>query len=260
MLGEIEAGRAILGIGGVGLGVAAARDLRHRAEFAVGGILSWAVIGVSRARPMRSLLAWERYRVVLVLQCVAGLAAPVAAVTTRAGAAALACALAVAALLTLQRSGYGTDGSDQMFALVMVAAAVTLTLGGSYGRLFLAFLAAQLLLSYVVSGVAKLASSTWRDGSCLAQILTTESYGSPRVAALLKARPVLALALAWGVMVLESAFWMVVFVPRGLMWCLLAAAAALHFGIACVMGLRTFLFAFVGAYPALVFTVMSVMG
>ncbi|MEU9191553.1 hypothetical protein [Streptomyces hundungensis] len=263
MLNETETARAILAVCGVGLAVSAGRDLRQSHEFGAGGALAWAVVGAypHRCPPaVRALFVGDRYRAVLAVQCAAGLAAPAVAALSAPGSAVVACVLLTTLLLGLHRSDYGTDGADQMAALAMLTAAVTLTVGGTVGRLFLAFLTGQLILSYLIAGVAKLVSPTWRDGSCLAQILSTDSYGSPGIAAFLRARPRVGALMAWGVMVLEVTFWLALVVPGPPRWGLLAAGAALHLGIAFTMGLTTFVFAFIGAYPALLFTAAFLTG
>ncbi|MFE9370407.1 hypothetical protein ACFYM2_11610 [Streptomyces sp. NPDC006711] len=257
MVNESETARAILAVCGAGLAVSARRDLRQGHEFGEGGALAWAVVGADQHRcppVVRGLFVWERYRGVLAVQFTAGCAAPAVAVLSATGSAVLSCVLLTTLLLGLHRNDYGTDGADQMAALCLLTAAATLVVGGTVGRLFLGFLAAQLLLSYLIAGVAKLVSRTWRDGSCLAQILSTDAYGSPGIAAILRARPLVAALLGWGVMVLEVTFWVTLFLPAQPRWGLLAAGAALHIGIAFTMGLSTFVFAFVGAYPALLFT------
>ncbi|MEU5432069.1 hypothetical protein AB0G73_01690 [Streptomyces sp. NPDC020719] len=263
MLNETETARAILAVCGAGLAVSAARDLRQAREFAEDGTLAWSVVGAYPHRcppPVRGLFVWERYRAVLAVQFAAGLAAPVVAPVSTRGSAVLACVLLATLLLGLHRSDYGTDGADQMAALAMLTAAATLTVGGTVGRLFLAFLTCQLVLSYLIAGTAKLISPMWRDGSCLAMILSTRSYGSPRLAAMLRARPLLGLVMAWGVMVLEVTFWLALIVPGGPRWGFLLAGAALHIGIAVTMGLSTFVFAFIGAYPAMVFMAATLTG
>ncbi|WP_424888894.1 hypothetical protein [Streptomyces sp. XH2] len=258
MLSAAETARAVLAVAGPGLAVSAARDLRQAREFARDGVLSWAVVGTNANRRLAAvadgLMVWERYRVAVALQFTAGVAAPAAAAAPGPGAAVVSWLLLTTVLLSLHRGAYGTDGADQMSALAVLCAAVTLTVGGATGRLFLAFLTCQLLLSYLIAGVAKLVSPVWRDGSCLAQILSTHAYGSPRLAALLRSHPLLALLLSWGVMVLEVTFFCALFLPSGPMEALLAAGVLLHLGIAVAMGLTTFVFAFVSAYPALVFT------
>ncbi|MFI9723606.1 hypothetical protein ACIHFE_28780 [Streptomyces sp. NPDC052396] len=263
MLNETETARTILAVCGTGLAVSAARDLRQAREFTEDGTLAWSVIGAYPHRcpaAVRRLFVWERYRAVLAVQFTAGLAAPVVAARSTGGSAVLACVLLSTLLLGLHRGDYGTDGADQMAALALLTAAATLVVGGTVGRLFLAFLTCQLVLSYLIAGVAKLVSPMWRDGSCLALILSTHSYGSPRLAAALRARPLLGRLLAWGVMVLEVTFWLAFFLPGVPRWGFLAAGAALHIGIAVTMGLSTFVFAFIGAYPALVFTAASLAG
>ncbi|MCQ4040795.1 hypothetical protein ACFOSC_08735 [Streptantibioticus rubrisoli] len=262
-LTETGAARAILAVAGSGLAVSAARDLRQAREFGEGGALAWSVVGAHPHRcpaVVRGLFVWERYRAVLAVQCAAGLAAPVVAALSTGGSAVLACLLLSTLLLGLHRSDFGTDGADQMAALCLLTAAVTLITGGTVGRLCLAFLAGQLVLSYLIAGVAKAVSPMWRDGSCLAQILSTRAYGSPRVAAALRARPHLGFLLAWGVMALEVTFWLTLVLPEAPRWGFLAAGAVMHLGIAVTMGLSTFVFAFTGAYPALLFTAAALTG
>ncbi|MEV5283470.1 hypothetical protein [Streptomyces sp. NPDC052811] len=216
MLNETETARAILAVCGVGLAVSAGRDLRQRHEFGEGGALAWAVVGAYPHHcpsAVRALFVRDRYRAVLAVQCTAGLAAPVVAPLSAPGSAVLACVLLTTLLLGLHRNDYGTDGADQMAALALLTAAATLTVGGTVGRLFLAFLTGQLVLRYLIAGVAKLVSPSWRDGSCLAQILSTDSYGSPTIAALLRSHPLVAALMAWGVMLLEVTFWLALVLP-----------------------------------------------
>ncbi|GAA5165305.1 MULTISPECIES: hypothetical protein [Amycolatopsis] len=257
---EYEAARLVLAVSGIGLAWTALRDLRTGGEFTGRGVLSWDLVGVGRLRRLPwlgRLMGWPGHRLVLAAQLVAGLAAPVVAASPGAGSAVVACVLLTTVLLTVERTGYGLDGADQMVVLDLIAAAGTLVVGGVIGRLLLAFLSAQLLLSYTISGAAKLVSPVWRDGSCLALILSTDSYGSPRLAATLRARPALALAMAWFVIVLEVTFAGTLVLPAPALWCVLAAAFALHLGIAVTMGLVNFLFAFTAAYPALTYTISA---
>lgn len=253
--------RAVLALGGAGLAVAAARDLRFGREYAAGGVLT-AVVEESarrRVRLLQWLSPWARYRAALLVQCALGALAPAAALWAPTPVAAVAaCLLAGTAVLTLQRSSYGLDGSDQMFALAMIAGAGALLCGARLGRWFLYFLAAQLVLSYVIAGVAKLVSPVWRDGSCLERILATRAYSSPRTAGVLRTHPRLGLAMAWGVMLFEVSFAVVPFLDGPVLVAFLSAGALFHLGIVLTMHLTTFLFAFVSAYPAMVYVTGAV--
>ncbi|WP_280362482.1 hypothetical protein [Nocardia wallacei] len=252
---EYDSARWVLAICGIGLAYSAVRDLRAGREYAAGGILSWDVIGAGRLRIFHPLLAWRGYRWVLTAQLIAGGCSIAVFALPVPVAAALAWTLAAACMLTLYRSAQGLDGADQMAALNTIAAAGALTAGGGVGRLLLAFLAGQLVLSYLIAGVAKVASPVWRNGSCLALILSTDSFGSPGLAAALRTRPALALLLAWGVIGFEVLFAGACALPGVPLWSFFAAGLVLHLTIAVTMGLVNFLFAFTAAYPALLYTV-----
>ncbi|MCF2528805.1 hypothetical protein [Yinghuangia soli] len=260
MLTAAVAAREVLAIGGLGLAVSAARDLRVRHEYAPSGVLTYAVEASGRDSnaALLWLSTWEHYRVALAVQFAAGAAAPVVALAAPTPAAAVAALLlAACAVLTLQRSSYGLDGADQMFALAMISCTAALVAGERYGRLFLYFLAAQLILSYLIAGIAKLVSPVWRDGTCLAGILSTKAYSSPRLAALLRRHRTFALGMAWSVMLFEVTFIAVPFLAPVLdgtvMLAGLVCGVLFHLGISVTMRLHTFVFAFTGAYPALLY-------
>ncbi|MFC9892553.1 hypothetical protein ACFVMC_02550 [Nocardia sp. NPDC127579] len=247
----------VLTICGLGAAYSAFRDLRAGREYAAGGLLSWEVVGAGRSRSLRRVMAWPVYRWVLAAQLVAGGCGVAVFALSAPAAAALAWVLAGCCAVTLYRSGHGLDGADQMSALSTVVAAGVLTVGGDVGRLLLIFLAGQLILSYLIAGVAKLASPVWRDGSCLPQILSTETFGSPGLAAVLRARPALATLMGWFVIGFEVLFVLACVLPGAPLWAFLAAGLLLHLGIAITMGLINFLFAFTAAYPALIYTVTT---
>ncbi|MFI1106139.1 hypothetical protein [Streptomyces melanogenes] len=251
---------ATLAVCGLGLAFSAARDLRAAPEYIGNGILSWSVASLSTPHTARlsRFMRWDRYRLVLIAQLCAGIAAPGAAFTARPVGAVLACVLATTILITLYRSPYGLDGADQMAAFAAVTAALVLLVGdGPAARVLLHVLTAQVTLSYFIAGMAKLVSPVWRDGTCLSLILSTGSYHAPRLAALLHRLPALGKAMAWSVMLFEVAFFALILLPGTGLWCVLAMGIAFHVGVAVTMGLTTFVFAFAATYPAVVFTVTA---
>ena len=103
---------------------------------------------------------------------------------------------------------YGSDGADQVSFLVQA-----LTTVARAGRnrpavvdAALWFLSLQSVLSYTVSGWAKLPSETWRSGRALPAIVRTITYGDKQAWELMRRFPRLTQLTAHGVLAMECAF------------------------------------------------------
>ena len=115
------------------------------------------------------------------------------------------------------------------------------------------FIAAQSVLSYFSSGVAKLVSPVWRSGDAIVGILRTETFGNPKLATFLKDRPAAAKSLCWLTILFECCFPIVLVVPSPYPWFIVAAGLGFHVGVALVMDLNAFVWAFLATYPAILF-------
>ena len=170
-----------------------------------------------------------------------------------------------AALICLITNGYvrsrrqiGGSGAEQLTFIVLVTFGLVTLAGGTDAvrRLGDGFIAAQVLLAYFASGVAKAASPVWRNGGAMTGILSTEGYGLPGLARLLARHPELDKLLCWLVIGWEVAFPLVLIAPKPLMVALLFTGAVFHLSCAIVMGLNRFVWAFCGCYPAVWATAM----
>lgn len=202
--------------------------------------------GVYRGRGMFSAPAtW----LMLIVQLGAGLALPFTA-TPFVAWAAFATTLAIAA----RWRGSYNGGSDAMLLVVLFAIALT-RMGSTIG---LAYAAAQLVLSYFLSGVAKLRESQWRRGEALPILVTIPRYGVPaKLAAALSGRA--GKLAAWGMLGFELAFPLAL-VDARVTLAFLAGAALFHLVNAIVFGLNRFLWVWLAAFPALVFWVDRLRG
>lgn len=165
----------------------------------------------------------------------------------------------VSLVLGALRNPYALDGADQQTMLLTLSLAGGFLVGTDYAyEVAMAFLAAQLVLCYVVAGVSKLLSPAWRSGNALAIISRTRTYGSESVYRWLVAHPQLAGGAAWTIMLCEASVIVVLLLPE-LGWLWIAAMLAFHVGAAITMGLNTFALAFAAAYPSAVYclTTMS---
>ncbi len=159
--------------------------------------------------------------------------------------------LAAVTLIAFRQVPFGRDGSDDMSLILVPPVAVAWAFQGPFIKIALVFVAAQLMLAYLASGVAKVASPVWRSGRATAAILRTATYGNAGVAGML-VRWRLGRLADWGTIVAECSL------PFMFLWggptTMVAAVAAVlfHFGIAIVMGLNRFALWFIAAIPAAV--------
>ncbi|MGW0738269.1 hypothetical protein [Streptomyces sp. NPDC002851] len=155
------------------------------------------------------------------------------------------------------RGGYGCEGSDQVLMIVFC----TLLLVAAHPsppalRLGLWFVALQACLAYCVSGIYKVTSRVWRDGTGLIGVLGTRSLGTPHVAVWLAAHPITARRLSSGVAVFETLFPLVLVSPTTWLPYFLIAGIGFHLSCALLMGLNCFVWAFTATYPAIAYVVL----
>lgn len=149
------------------------------------------------------------------------------------------------------RNQYGQDGSDQMILVVLIGVLVAQAAGGEeVASVAMAYLAGQLLLSYLVAGSAKAVSPIWRGGQAMVGILGTQGYGVPRLGTIPGRHPWAAKAPCWSMILFECGGpFLILGGSRGAL-ALIAAGLLFHVGIASLMGLNVFLWSFAACYPA----------
>ena len=166
-------------------------------------------------------------------------------------------------LLTLStirwRRHTGGDGAEQMTMIVFAASALALFPYPSPERINLValFLVAQVSLSYITAGIAKLISPVWRNGTALPAILSTYSHGHAGAASFLQRHPVVVHVASWGVIVFECLFPLLLFGPPWLLLTTLLLGFAFHLCCAFLMGLNSFLWSFPALYPCIIVIVQS---
>jgi hypothetical protein len=159
-------------------------------------------------------------------------------------------ALFATALLFARQRDHFNGGSDAMTAVLLVS--LSAACYPALGSAALAYVAAQVTLSYVVAGVAKLRNSEWQSGLALARFLQLERYAVPVLAERAFQSP---LALPWlrGVTVtlplLECAF-PCVYLGGVVTQAILGLGLTFHLAVACLLGLNRFWPAWLAAYPA----------
>jgi hypothetical protein len=247
----------------VGLIIEAFEIFRLRRAFDEDKIFSQATLSIltgDASWPIKIGATIGRSRTITVAMTGQALAASIVIVegTGRpAGISAALVCLITNAYLRARRQ-IGGSGAEQLTFIALVTFGLVLIAGGTDGarRLGDAFISAQVLLAYFASGVSKIASPVWRNGRVMSGILSTEGYGSPRLAKVLKDHAWLDRLLCWTVIVWETIFPLVLFLPRPLMLALLVTGALFHISCAILMGLNRFVWAFCGCYPSVWATAM----
>jgi hypothetical protein len=220
------------------------------------GVFSYAVLRDDlRALPgpLRPLLARlldaPGFGRVLQLRLVAALVA-----LGTAHPSALPVLLVTHVLVSLRWRGAFNGGSDAMTLVVLLGLVVASAAPDEplVTRGALLYIALQAALSYFIAGVVKLKGARWRSGAVLSEIAAAERYQAPALARALLARPAVARAAAWAVMLFDTAFPLALTGPR-LALVFIAAALGFHLLNAWLFGLNRFLLAWASAWPAVAY-------
>jgi hypothetical protein len=245
-----------------GIALKTAEDLAGLKALAAGGLLSWSVLrsGKPRTRIVRWLLdrLFESERGTAIFFAGRFVIAVFATLTLVVDliwapplfhglSCTLTCLLLITQHLISLRTSIGLDGAHQMNTLLLVSFCAA-SIVPSASVVAAGFLAAQLTLSYLIAGIAKLVSADWRRGLAVHRILWTRTYGLGGNTTVVRLSKRFGVVLCWGIMLLETAL-PLLFLSRSLIAIGLAVGFLFHASIAALMGLNGFLFAFTAAYP-----------
>lgn len=160
------------------------------------------------------------------------------------------CALA---LLQIHRfQGPYNGGADKMTLLILTCVTLARSLPEpGWQELALAYLGAQVILSYVVSGWVKLMNPDWRNGQALADVFAFSAYPVSQSLRGWAARPRAMWGASWGVIAFELAFPLGLLHP-GMLVAMMCVAAMFHLANAFVFGLNRFFWIWLCAYPSLI--------
>ena len=150
--------------------------------------------------------------------------------------------------------GAMNGGSDSMNLVVALPLAIALTLRTPVAQaVAFGYITLQTTLSYFVAGCVKIREAEWRSGSALPIFLCTPQYGAPVwLQHTLQASPALSRGASWGVMLFELSFPLAFTAPPFTL-AFLVGAFCFHLINAYILGLNRFVFAWVSAYPAVLF-------
>jgi hypothetical protein len=167
---------AVAAVASIGVIVVALEDLVTVRDFRRVGLMSWEISRLRVPWSSRGLIGTcldailrdESFRVVLALRVCAGVTVALGAVVGKLLPAAILIVFASSLALSV-RCPYGLDGAHQM-QLVIFGSLFLASLNTTDRRVtavVTVFIAAQLLLAYIVSGTTKAASAKWRSGDAI---------------------------------------------------------------------------------------------
>jgi len=168
--------------------------------------------------------------------------------------------LVLTSLLINYRSPFGQDGSDQMSSIVII---VLFLYHINPENLIVAqaglwYIGLQSLLSYFTAGYFKAKGEKWtKKPNAVYLIFNTATYGSKPIAGYLQNRQMAITFLTWSTVVVEVAFPLVLFTGYPGMVIFLGWGLCFHLMNALVMGLNSFLWAFVATYGAIIYCTMQ---
>lgn len=179
----------------------------------------------------------------------AALLFPVALGASRPAAALLAGFVLVVHSLSNIRLLIGRDGADQMQTIVWAGLFFYCLPVAPWAQAAGAgLIAAQLVLSYWISGLAKASSPVWRAGAAITLITRMATY-CPRGLSNRLTAPVASFCLCWMTIVFELGAPLLLLAGRPGALAVIVMGTLFHLGIAVSMGLTTFVFAFLAAFP-----------
>ncbi|OYU70189.1 MAG: hypothetical protein CFE28_09400 [Alphaproteobacteria bacterium PA2] len=162
-------------------------------------------------------------------------------------------AMAVLSLFILHRfQGPYNGGSDRMGLLALWCLTLSrLAPGQNLKEVIFAYLGAQLMLSYLISGWVKVVNPDWRSGRALADVFQFSAYPVSEELRTWADRPQVMFVMSWAVMLFELTFPLTLVSPMALTFGLVIAAL-FHLANACLFGLNRFFWTWICVYPALI--------
>lgn len=164
-------------------------------------------------------------------------------------------------LLILRRfDGPYNGGSDRMSLLILICLCLAHLLPAPHWReAAFGYLAVQLVLSYVLSGAVKIVNPDWRSGRALRDVFLFSAYPVSEDLRRLAEWPRLLLLMSWCVMLFELLFPLALLTQPALI-AGLSIAAAFHLANACLFGLNRFFWAWLAAYPSILWLQQRMVG
>jgi hypothetical protein len=251
-------------LGSVAVILSSCESISLRTHYRNQGLFSWRVHRMRSARTVHSpfirvydqLFTYPAVIYLLAFRVTCCLAIPFA-ITHRYALASICGAIAFMSILLSIRGTDGKNGADEMSKITFLS--LMIAFFSSHPLLWkieIFFLAGQLCIAYVTSGYLRIQEESWRDGSALLLVFRQRTYGNKLCWTIGRRCPRAVQAASMSVLLFECTFPFTLFLPRYMLMPILAFGIAFHVANAIIIGLNTFLWAFVALYPAFLWAAM----
>lgn len=244
-------------IAGIGVLVSSLEMITIRAHYQRGGLFSWEIKrvrswGITRGPLLPVADALLRYPNVLVLLSLQIVAVFLTVVVSDKRFFLIPVSILSLTSVVLGASGKdGRNGADQMSGLIFASLFLSLlSTNVLVWKAELWFLALQLNVAYLTSGILKLTKRGWWDGSYLLLAMRTRLYGNESVWRTFRKHPRLLRVTSKAVLLFECGFFITLLLPLRYSWPIFLAGILFHIANAVVMGLNTFVWSYLALYPA----------
>jgi len=150
-------------------------------------------------------------------------------------------------------------GADRMGMLVLTCLCLShISKTEQWQTLILGYLSLQLVLSYFISGWVKVKNAEWRNGRALSDVFQFSAYPASESFRDWANSPFILKVASWVVILFELAFPFTLFSTLSLA-AALVFAALFHVANACLFGLNRFVWAWISAYPALLWFQLNIL-
>jgi hypothetical protein len=227
--------------------------LQIKSAFASDGIWDWAILNQdfprSFSRALDIPLSYRGFIGILILRILAGIS-----LLAYPSALAAAYLLVSTFLICFRFRGTFNGGSDYMTFIVLLALVLIFSLGEHPFFLtgILWYVSIQVCLSFFLSGVAKVKTDAWRSGRALSEFMRSRFYDIPPSFHDFPRNSPLSRIACWGVILFELSFPLALVIPS-LTAGYLSLAVIFHILNIYIFGLNRFLFAWIAAYPAIMY-------
>lgn len=164
-----------------------------------------------------------------------------------------------ALLINVRFRGVFNGGSDYMTMVTLLGllASSIILENDLPSRWGLYYIGIQCILSYFIAGVVKIKNSTWRNGQALKIFISSTNYAVPAKIKQIAHSNILLIAASWFVMMWECLFPLCWLWPKTTPF-FLGIAFVFHIGNFICFGINRFVFAWLAAYPAVLYCTNSI--
>ncbi|MFX0557846.1 hypothetical protein ACOCEA_13690 [Maribacter sp. CXY002] len=153
----------------------------------------------------------------------------------------------------------GFNGGDSMAKIVFLTSSICfLSNSPVVVELGLIFISFQLILAYTTPGLLRIFDSNWTNGKKLMYVLRMETFSKKSVYEFFSKHPILTKFTSISIIIFEAFFVFSIFLPIKFLLAFLLIGSFFHLMNAMIMGLNTFVWSFVGSYPAIIWTSLLV--